>query len=201
MVLGEPHKYTVMIKVFSAFGKSFFHSNSDLMIFNTFMNNLQVNKVACPSCGAKCNCTFFSSYSRNMITFESGLNTCHTISITRGICNSCNHTHAILPDLLIPFGSYTLSFVLTALRAYFLGSKTITSLCDFFQISISTLYGWIKLFKEQKHIWLGILNDAVTSPIKFIDDILGCIKSVSSFYLITKTSFLETFKTTRFNSS
>ncbi len=190
-----------MIRVFNAFGKSFFHSNTDLMVFNSYTDNFQVNKVTCPLCGAKYNCTFFSSYNRNMITFECGLNTCHTISITRVICNSCNHTHAIIPDHLIPFGSYTLSFILTVLRAYFLGSKTITNLCDFFQISVSTLYDWIKLFKEQKHIWLGILNDAVISPIKFIDDILGCVKSVSSFYQITKTSFLQNFKTTRFNSS
>lgn len=190
-----------MIRFFDAFGKSFFHCNSDLMIFNTFMNNLQVSKVTCPLCGAKYNCTAFSSYSRNMITFENGLNTCHSISIARVICNSCCHTHAILPDNLIPFGSYTLSFVLTILRAYFLGSKTITSLCDFFQISVSTLYDWIKLFKVQKHVWLGILTDAALSPIKFIDEILSHQISVSSFYSISKNSFLQNFKTTLFNSS
>lgn len=190
-----------MIRFFRAFGKSILNTNSDLMTFNNFMDTFQISKVTCPHCGANFNCTFFSCYLRNMITFESGLNTCHTISITRVICNSCSHTHAILPDHLIPFGSYALSFVLKVLRAYFLGSKTITSLCDFFQISVSTLYGWIKLFKEQKHIWLGILNDAMTSEVKFIDDVLACIKSVSSFYQITKTSFLEKFKTTRFNSS
>jgi len=136
-----------------------------------------------------------------MITFENGLNTFHSVSITRVICNSCSHTHAILPDHLIPFGSYTLSFVLKVLRAYFLGAKTIISLCEFFQISISTLYDWIRIFKEQKQIWLGILNDAVTSEGKFIDDILCCSKSVSSFYQITKTSFMQNFKTTHSNSS
>jgi hypothetical protein len=190
-----------MIRVFNAFGKSFFHTNSDLMIFNKFMNTFQVDKTTCSHCGAKFNCTLFSSYSRNMITFESGLNTCHTISITRVICNSCDHTHAILPDHLIPFGSFSLSFVLKTLRAYFLGSKTIVDLCDYFQISISTLYGWIKLFKEQKLIWLGILNDAQISPLKFIDNLSSSQNSVSSFYQITKTSFLENFKTTHFNSS
>ncbi len=190
-----------MIRVFNAFSKSFFQCNSDLVIFYNFMDTFQVDKVICPNCGAKYNCTFFSCYSRNMITFENGLNTCHSISITRVLCNSCNQTHAILPDHLIPFGSYTLSFILTVLRAYFLGSKTITSLCDLFQISISTLYDWIKLFKEQKHIWLGILDDAVTSPIKFIDDILNGLISVSFFYNLTKKSFLQSLKTTHSNSS
>ena len=190
-----------MIRVFDAFGKSFFHCNSDLMIFNTFMNNLQVGTLTCPACGAKYNCTAFSSYSRHMITLENGLNTCYNISVERVICNSCHHTHAILPDNLIPFGSYTLSFVLTTLRAYFLGSKTVTSLCEYFQISVSTLYTWIKLFKEQKHIWLGLLRDSTTSPTNFIDDLLNHRISASTFYDFTQISFLQNFKTTHFNSS
>ncbi len=190
-----------MIRFFYTFGKSFLCCNSDLMTFNNSMNAFQVNSATCPDCSAKYNSTFFSSYCRNMITFENGLNTCHTVSITRVICNSCNHTHAVLPNHLIPFGSYTLSFILKVLRAYFLGAKTIKYLCDFFQISISTLYDWIRLFKEQKHIWLGILNDSVISVVKFIDDILCCSKSVSSFYQITKTSFMQNFKTTLSDSS
>ena len=190
-----------MIRVFDAFGKSFFNCNSDLRRFYTFYDHLNIHLLICPNCRAKFNCTFFSSYSRNMITLESSLITCHTVSITRVICNSCNHTHAILPDHLIPFGSYSLSFILTVLRAYFLGSKTSVSLCDFFQISISTLYEWIKLFKEQKLIWLGILDDAVLSPIKFIDDILNSLISVSFFHNLTKKSFLQSLKTTHSNSS
>lgn len=190
-----------MIRVFNAFGKSFLSCNSDLKRFNAKYDNLNIKSLTCPLCRAKSSCTFFSAYSRNMITFENGLNTCHTVSITRVICNSCNHTHAILPDHLIPFGSYTLSFVLKVLRAYFLGTKTIISLCDFFQISISTLYEWIRLFNEQKHIWLGVLNDAATSELRFIADIFCCSMVVSSFYQITKTSFMQNFKTTRSNSS
>lgn len=190
-----------MIRFFHTFGKSFLNYNSDLVTFNNFIDTFQVDKATCPSCGAKSNCTFFSSYSRNMITFENGSNTCHNIVITRVLCNSCGRTHAILPANLIPFGSYSLSFVLTVLRAYFLGTQTVTYLCNYFQVSVSTLYGWINLFKEQKLIWLGILNDAKMSPIKFIDDIFCHHISVASFYKITRVSFLENFKTTQFNSS
>lgn len=189
-----------MIRVFDAFGKSFFHTKSDLMIFNNFMDNLQVNKVTCPICGAKYNCTFFSSYSRNMITFENGSNTCHNISVTRVYCNSCSRTHAILPYNLIPHGSYSLSFILKVLRAYFLGTKTVADLCDYFQISVSTLYGWKLLFNEQKLVWLGILDDTITSPIKFIDDLSSLKVSLRLFYKTTKVSFLEPFKTTQFDS-
>ena len=190
-----------MIRVFNAFGKSFFKNKSDLVIFNKFMDNFQVEQATCPNCGARYNCSFFSTYSRNLITYENGTNTCHTISITRVFCNTCQHTHAILPDNLIPYGSYALSFILTVLRAYFLGTKTKTDLCDYFQISLSTLYGWIHLFNEQKLLWLGLLDDAIISPLKFIDDLLSFIKPVSSFFQITKTSFMQNFKTTLCDSS
>ena len=190
-----------MIRFFLTFGKSFLNSNSDLMTFYNFMDTFQVDKATCPHCGAKFNCTFFSSYSRNMITFENSSNTCHNISITRVYCNSCKHTHAVLPDNLIPYGSYSLSFILTVLRAYFLGTNTVASLCDYFQISISTLYGWKYLFNEQKLLWLGILDDASTSSIKFIDDISSMTVSLGLIYKTITTSFLEPFKTTQFNSS
>jgi len=189
-----------MIRVFNAFGKSFFTCDSDLVIFNKFMDTFQVDKATCPHCGAKYNCTLFSCYSRNMITFENGINTCHNIFITRVICNSCSSTHAILPDNLIPYGSYTLSFILTTLRAYFLGTKTVAYLCDYFQISISTLYAWIHLFYEQKLLWLGVLNNATTSVIKFIDDISTLKISLNLFFKTIKVSFLEHFKTTQSNS-
>ena len=136
-----------------------------------------------------------------MITFEKGLNTCHDISITRILCNSCNRTHAILPNILIPYSSYSLSFILTVLRAYFLGTKTVTDLCDYFQISISTLYGWIHLFNEQKLIWLGVLKNATVSPIKFIDDLSTLKISLNLFYKTSNVSFLQSFKTTPCNSS
>ena len=190
-----------MIRVFNAFGKSFFKTESDLMIFNKFMDNFQVEQAICPHCGAKYNCTFFSTYFRNMITFENGSKTCHNISITRVFCNSCHHTHAILPDNLIPYGSYSLSFILTVLRAYFLGTKTMTDLCEYFQISISTLYGWKHLFNEQKLLWLGILDDNITLPTKFIDDVSSLKVSLCLIYKTIKVSFLEPFKTTQFNSS
>lgn len=197
----ESYQYNIMIRVFNAFGKSFFQSNSDLMIFNNFMNTFQVENATCPHCGAKYNCTYFSSYSRNLITFENGAKTCHNISITRVLCNSCRHSHAILPDNLIPYGSYALSFILTTLRAYFLCTKTVTDLCDYFQISISTLYGWIHLFNEQKLIWLGVLENATVSTIKFIDDISTLKISLNLFYKTINVSFLQPFKMTPCNSS
>jgi len=190
-----------MIRVFHAFGKSFLSCNSDLTRFNAVYDNLNIHSLTCPHCRAKFNCTYFSSYSRNLITFLNSSNTCYDITVTRVKCNSCDQTHAVLPDHFIPFGSYSLSFVLTVLRAYFIGSQTISYIAGHFQIAISTLYDWIKLFNEHKLIWLGILNDASHQPIKFIDDLMNLTFYLSDFYKITKKSFLQGFKATHSNSS
>jgi hypothetical protein len=190
-----------MIRVFHAFGKSFLNCHSDFNRFNAIYDNLNIHSLTCPHCRAKFNCTYFSSYSRNLITFKNSSNTCYDIVVTRVKCNSCNQTHAVLPDHFIPYGSYSLSFVLTVLRAYFLGSQTKSYICNHFQIAMSTLYDWIKLFNEHKLTWLGILNDASHKPIKFIDDLISHIFSLSDFYKLTKKSFLQGSKATRSNSS
>lgn len=190
-----------MIRVFHAFGKSFLNCHSDFDRFNAIYDNLDINSLVCPHCRAKFNCTYFSSYSRNLITFINTSNTCYDIAIIRVKCNSCLQTHAVLPEHFIPFGSYSLSFVLTVLRAYFLGSKTISYICNYFQIAMSTLYDWIRLFKEHKLIWLGLLKDASHQPIKFIDDLTGFILSLNDFYKLTRKSFLQRNQTTHSNSS
>ena len=190
-----------MIRVFHAFCKSFFHNRSDIAIFNKTINDFDVSKAICPLCKAKYRCEDFSTYSRNMISFEKESVTCHSLSIPRLMCASCNHTHALLPDILIPFGSYSLSFILKVLRAKFLGNKTVLALCEYFQISVSTLYSWIKLFHKQKQVCLGILVDKAYSPLSFTEDLLNRKLQVASFFSITKNSFLQPYRATHLSSA
>ena len=89
---------------------------------------------------------------------KDGLRCDSSVSIPRVLCTSCGHTHALIPDVLIPFGSYSLCFILSALQRYLNRSSTVAALCDSLQISISTLYGWIHLFEQHASLWLGILH-------------------------------------------
>ncbi|WP_276624136.1 DUF6431 domain-containing protein [Syntrophomonas wolfei] len=67
------------------------------------------------------------------------------------ICKSCGHTHAILPEVIIPYRSYSILFILTVLRDYYTRSDDIWEIGDKYQIAVSTLYLWIHLFH-----WQGI---------------------------------------------
>lgn len=94
----------------------------------------------------------------NMITLGDGVRNETSIQVPRIRCRSCGHTHSVLPDILIPFGSYTLRFILTVLHGYLTRHCTVADFFDSFQISVSTLYSWIHLFEEHASLWLGILK-------------------------------------------
>jgi hypothetical protein len=191
----------VMIRVFCAFGKTYFNKISDLSLFNQFMDSFNAEYIPCPSCGARHSCSNFAFYPRNIISYDEGSVVCNIISVPRVECSSCDSTHAILPDILIPHGSYSLSFILKVLRAYFLGKRTVVSLCSHFQISVSTLYAWIHLFKKQKSLWLGILKNAQVSSHGFLNLILSDKTFTDSFHSTFKISFMQNFKTTLCDSS
>ncbi len=114
------------------------------------------HKEFCPICGRTGDCVPFASYDRYIIDYVCGSTVSSTFTITRIKC-SCGHTHAILPDPLIPYDQYSLFFILHVLMEYYLRLHTISALCDRFGISVSTLYRWKALFDEYCREWLGLL--------------------------------------------
>ena len=113
--------------------------------------------------------------------------------LTRIICSSCNSTHAILPEVIIPFRSYSLLYVLSALKDYFTPGITVAALCDKYQISPSTLYEWKHLFNTHKKLWLGILEDIYQKSLDFLSSILNTNSSdrLEAFFSNNKISFLQ----------
>lgn len=111
-----------------------------------------------------------------------------SLCVLRLICDSCHHTHALLPDILIPYASYSLMFILRILRECFLGRSTMEHLCDRFSITPVQLHKWLKLWNKHKQQWLGILEDSETSDASFLK-VLAVSDSYSSFSM----SFIRRF--------
>lgn len=156
-------------------------------------------KLPCPNCGAKHpTWAYHDSYERCLISYENNSIITDIIDITRIICSSCNGTHAILPEVIIPFRSYSLLFVLSALKDYFTPGITVAALCDKYQISISTLYEWKHLFNTHKKLWLGILEDIYQKSLDFLSSILNSNSSdgLEAFFSNNKISFLQGRKRT-----
>ena len=154
-------------------------------------------KETCPYCGASHTCHSHASYDRNLIDFISGRPVYHSVCICRVICGSCGHTHAILPDLIIPYTTYGLFFILRVIAEYLTGRYTVEQLCSRFDISHSMLYRWYSLFLSHKQEWLGMLTSTETSSFAFLKSLcrIPAFSAFSStFVLHTSVSFLQSHR-------
>lgn len=199
-----------MIRLFTIFCKLNFKILSAKDLFLESMkafssDKLPFIKLSCPHCGAKTpTWSYHDSYQRYLISFENEVTITYTIDITRIICSSCQHTHAILPEIIIPYGSYSLPFIIAVLKDYFLRDLTVKTLCEKYQISISMLYRWKRLFLVHKKLWLGILENLYQNYIAFLSSLptFNTSNDLSLFFLINSHSFLQSIrKTAHFSSA
>ena len=101
-----------MIRVKTILGKLFSLKSSDFQLFSSVTDSYEAYQAVCPHCGAQHNCIYHESYQRDLISVENGKRVEYQVEIPRVRCQSCGRTHAILSDILIPFASYTLRFIL-----------------------------------------------------------------------------------------
>lgn len=160
------------------------------------MRKFVPGREVCPACGCKGDCRVHSYYDRHVVDFVKGKPVDSRIRVTRVIC-SCGHTHAILPDPLIPYRSYGLFFILRVLAEYFLRAKTVAGICDAFLITPSMLYRWKKLFLEHRREWLGLISSVektVRASLKDLAVTDPFSSFAASFFSRTGRSFLQSHK-------
>lgn len=137
-----------------------FWKSSDQRLFDLALAGIRLDQVRCPKCGAIGCFTPCKCYQRMMITTSSGRRSNTRPVVPHVRCSSCGRTHALIPENLIPYGSYSLRFVFTVLLSYLHRHGSVSEFCDHWQISISTLYGWIHLFSCHG----GIRHQFFTGP-------------------------------------
>ena len=123
------------------------------------------------------------------------------LTIERVMCASCGCTHALLYDVLIPYGSYSLRFILYVLRAYLNRNGTVAALCGRFSIAVSTLYAWIDLFNEHANLWLTVLERISRVSLQVLDFFENIDTLPFSFFRRYGFSFLQNHRTTRLGRS
>ena len=191
-----------MIREFTIFCKLNFIKLSGEQLFYRCMQDFSKKNLPCPCCHAKHPIwDSHDDYTRNLISFENGIVVCAIISVTRLICSSCKRTHAVLPEIIVPHGSYSIIFILNVLRDYYLKTYRVERLCDKYQISTSTLYAWKRLFLLHKKLWLGVLEDLSISASTFLSGI-PCVdfsQKLYIFFQVQSVSFMQgVFKTAHY---
>ena len=155
------YKYIIMIRVNAILCKLNSIKLSDISLFKTFCDYSLTTGIKCPHCGNTSELKRHSAYERTLISISEGKRQEHTVSVTRVKCH-CGKTSALIPDLLIPYGSYSIRFVLFVLWKYLTRIKTVEALCDEFHISKSTLYHWTHTFISQYNLWFGVMKEIDT---------------------------------------
>lgn len=179
----------LMIRLFSLFCKLNDFKFSDKKWFETAFKSAPQAGQQCPYCSAKGRLRAFGHYKRYLVEWDGHSRVTGILSVPRLICDSCGHTHALLPSCIVPYRSYSLRFLLIVLRAYFIRSCSVEQICRRYEITVSMLYRWVRLFLRQKELWLGVLDSMAASPAMFIDSIDGLL--LKGFFLDFRFSFLE----------
>lgn len=163
---------------------------SDEELFSLFQSNKQIPKAKCSSCKSDSDYSRHSSYTRMIITVINGKRAEIMVSIPRVRCH-CGRTHALLPDILIPYSSYSLKFIVSVIKSYLNRSGTVVELCNTWQISVSTLYSWIHLFRDHYNLWVGAIREISFLSERVISDICNTPAFPSTFYKSFNFSFLQ----------
>lgn len=155
----------------------------------------------CPACGAVKCCKPHDGYTRDMITIEKGMRKEYKITVDRVICSSCGATHALLADVLVPYSSYSLRFILFVLRAFWGRSCPVADLCERYGIAVSTIYVWKSMFKEHANLWLSSLDRIHKASIQALEVFENVHMLPSLFFQRYGFSFLQRRRATHCSRS
>ena len=192
----------LMIRLFWTLCKCFqlTKGNNDYQTYLSYADNANLDVIPCPfpSCGAKGNYHGHGSYSRSLICYTAGHVESYEITISRIACGSCEHSHALLAPVIIPYSPFSFHFVISLLYDFITHKfSTVAALCLEYDISISSLYRIYHRFIEDRKLMLGMMEAASTQVHKLLDilsqsDFSGIIDSLLHvFYRSNQASFLQ----------
>lgn len=159
------------------------------------LNNYDFVRYICPTCMAKHTLTRHASYERNISFLQKDMLINKKLKMLRLKCSSCDKTHAVLPNDIIPYCIYSYSFVAKVLMNHFLEGKSVLSISTHYNISFQLIYSFIlklNLFLNDCIYVLRILfflKNVFTPSIK---NVLNEIHRLSSNNCFLEEFFKET---------
>ena len=170
---------------------------SGKVLFDEYMVSFRPETETCPNCKARGRCRVFAYYKRYLIDFVDGRPVVAQIRVLRVFCESCETTHAVLFDPIIPYEQHSLLFILRVLAEHFLHRMTVEKICEVFGICFSTFHQWKRLFEEHRREWQGTLSAIETSLIETLRMIARkepFADFALAFFKRTGLSFLQSHK-------
>ena len=184
-----------MIRLFTALCKVYYEKLlSEWQAFLEATAEFSYMREACPKCGAKSKLAGYGNYGRGLTSHEDGQVVYRLISVLRYLCASCKTTHALLPDIIVPYSPYSLLFMLAALIAYYERDGTVADACARLGIATSTIYKWKERIAEHKDLMLGLLISRKRHAHSYILGLLGSSglsAALCRFFRVYGFSFMQ----------
>jgi len=162
-----------MIRFFTTLCKSLLNIMDDTTVYQNATYRYNYKNEPCQCCGTVGKYTSHDIYHRSLVYLKNGGSADSRINPQRFLCKSCNVTHALLPDIIIPYSPYSLRFIIEVLIAYYERAETVVKICEKFHIAISTLYEWKKRIESQKDLLLGVLISQKTPALAFLRQLIN----------------------------
>lgn len=159
-----------MIRLFNVFCKLDYIKKTAKELFYEAVLNININDFPCPRCGSRHpEWEYFGFYKRGLISYEDGKVMYYIVTVLRYQCTSCEHTHALLPEIAVPYSSYSILFMLQVLKDRYANKLTIDAICKKYEISANTFYRLVKCYERDKTLWCNVGEEILTNSTGPID--------------------------------
>ena len=146
-----------MIRLFAILYKTDFkHVPSGIELFHKIKGQFKRGLAKCPPpCKTRGRMKRHDSYRRYIVDYDKGVQD-HVVDIERDKCEPCGRTHAALPDVIVPYKTYSIIFILIVLKEYF-HTRAATGICKKYGMAVSTLYAWRDRYLTHASLDLGAI--------------------------------------------
>lgn len=122
------------------------------------LNEANVIGFVCPCCKGK-EFVYYGSYKRYLRIKENNEITEFEVKIKRVKCKTCNRTHAVIPDFIIPYKLCTVKLVNKVIYLKINNIKTNKEIEEEYEVSRQLLNKWIKEFKRIESKVILLINN------------------------------------------
>lgn len=152
-----------------SFKSKFFNINCQYnqYFYKEDIKHLNYAVIICPKCGAV-------GFFRNHGKYDRYLFNCSNerFCIQRIRCEKCNSTHALLPDVIIPYRYFSAPFLLKVFTLFLIDKISIPQIAEMLKLSIPTFCKLIRDYKSRHKERMSIINPEFMNPLdhKFLID-------------------------------
>lgn len=123
-------------------------------IYNNDIHNLNLDNVKC-TCGSIGNFFYHASYKRYLVLDNGEIQ----LTITRVKCRSCNKTHALLPNIIIPYRIISNPIIIKLIQSYCDVSNSVTVISKITGLSVECVRTLLHFFEKYHRERMNIIID------------------------------------------